>query len=132
MIAAVVIVALLAGGTYLLTRPATFSDARDVMVAISDGGLPCREQVIFDTKDRGLYSGRCYVTSEPYEVDVYVFGDTESRDRWLESLASVYDHEILVGENWFLTTGHSPITSRIQDIIGGRVRPPAKSGGAGS
>ncbi len=101
----------------------TFDDAGDLMNAINDAGIECAEQTVFDTERQGLRSGRCYVfEGTRYEVDVYVFDDSKTRDTWMTNLRSAgWSDDILVGDNWFLTTGHGPTTQAIHDAVGGTI-----------
>ena len=122
--AALLLIAL-GGGAFVLfgTDRGRFEDARDLLTAIKSE-VPCTDVKIFRGLDPGVYAGRCYVDGGDFELDVYVFDETTTRDAYLRNLVASYEHEVLVGPNWFLTTGDRPTTSEIQRVVGGDIRDP--------
>ena len=99
----------------------SFDGVLDLIKALRAGGVGCTQAKVFERAENDTSeAGRCYAPGG-YEVDIYVTSDEELVAQGVESLGSIYDHEILVGPNWYLTTGHGPLTEEIADAIGGEI-----------
>jgi len=122
IVLAVILVAAGAGIAWLLlaSEGARFGSVAEVVNAINEGGIECTGRKVL-SRGEPKETGLCYVGSGEYEVDIYIFETVETRDDWLEGLRRVYDREVVVGPNWYLTTGHRPLSDRIAETLGGEV-----------
>lgn len=119
---AVVLLAAGAAAVFLLRDrgQAEYTSVTEMVTEINDAGIRCTGRKILSRSDREE-TGLCYVDDGTYEVDMYVFDTAATRDEWLEGLRDVYDREIVVGANWYLTTGHRPLSEDIAEALGGEV-----------
>lgn len=121
-VAAVVLLAAGAAAAFLLRDGglSEYTSVTQMVAQINDSGIPCTGRKILSRSDREE-TGLCYVDDGTYEVDMYVFDTADTRDEWLEGLRDVYDQEIVVGANWYLTTGHRPLSEDLADALDGEV-----------
>ena len=109
-------------GAWALLRPAgkELGSISEAVTAINEGGIECTGRKVL-SRGEPKETGLCYVNDGEYEVDIYVFETAETRDTWLQGLQDVYDQEIVVGPNWYLTTGNLGLSERIAEALGGEV-----------
>ena len=119
---AVVVLVAAAAAAFLLVRPEgeELASIAEAVTAINEGGVDCTGRKVL-SRGEPKETGLCYVNDGEYEVDIYIFETVESRDNHLQGLRDVYDQEIVVGPNWYLTTGHPPLSDRIAEVLGGEV-----------
>ena len=122
LVLAAVLLVSAAGVAWLLTRSegSELGSVADAVAAINDGGIECTGRKVL-SRGEPKETGLCYVNDGEYEVDIYIFETEEMRDHWLRGLREVYDQEVVVGPNWYLTTGHRPLSDRIAEALGAEV-----------
>jgi hypothetical protein len=122
LVLAVVVLLAGAAAAWLLTRSqgSELGSVAEAVTAINDGGIECTGRKVL-SRGEPKETGLCYVNGGEFEVDIYIFETVEMRDDWLQGLRDVYDREVVVGPNWYLTTGHRPLSDRIADALGAEV-----------
>ncbi|MBW3594694.1 MAG: hypothetical protein KY391_03875, partial [Actinobacteria bacterium] len=113
MAGAVAAVALLTGSRPEVRPPpassppsADLTSVMGIVEAINAGGIECIDGKVFEeVRTQDSESGLCYVGGREFEIDIYVYSSPELRSVNLRGLRRVYEREIVVGSNWYLTTG---------------------------
>ena len=103
---------------------AAFEDVPSLVRAMNSGGVACKDMEQVDAPQETIADfGFCFITPD-YEKDIYIFENTEDRDLWVQSLEEVPDIYLLIGPNWFITSGSQPELEDIRGVLGGDLRAP--------
>lgn len=104
-----------------------YEDVTSLVAAINAGGVACKDMRLLDAPQESIEDfGLCFITPE-YEKDIYLFRTVEDRDAWAGGFSDNPDIHLLVGPNWFITSGSAEELAQIQAVIGGDLRTSSES-----
>ena len=103
--------------------PTSYASITDMAADLQAGGVDCADATVRDlpaaengSETLPSESGSC--TSGDDTIQLFVFDDTDARDKWL-NLGSRFSNDVVTGPNWTVIAPDEGSAEDIADALGG-------------
>lgn len=100
-----------------------YADFDHIVTELRENEVDCKDDEVRD--DTGVSEfGVCFADGGSYQISIYVFRDGSDATTSVEELKEVWDQEVVVGPNWYVTTGNLELSEQVQEALGGEIHMP--------
>lgn len=91
-----------------------------IVTELRENDVECKDDEIRDETGVSEF-GVCFAGGGSYQISIYVFQDASDATANVEELKKIWDQEIVVGPNWYITTGDAELSEQVQEAVGGEI-----------
>lgn len=100
-----------------------YADFDHIVTELRENDVECKDEEVRD--DTGVSEfGVCFADGGSYQISIYVYRDGSDATSSVEELKEVWDQEIVVGPNWYVTTGNAELSEQVHEALGGEIHTP--------
>ena len=100
-----------------------YADFDHIVTELRENDVECKDDEVRD--DTGVSEfGVCFAEGGSYQISIYVYRDGSDATTSVEKLKEVWDQEIVVGPNWYVTTGNAELSEQVHEALGGEIHTP--------
>ena len=100
-----------------------YADVDHIVTELRENDVECKDDELRDETGVSQF-GVCFAGGGSFQISIYVFQDGSDATTSVEELKKVWDQEIVVGPNWYITTGDAGLSKQVQEAVGGEIHTP--------
>lgn len=97
-----------------------YADVDHIVTELRENDVECKDDEIRDETGVSEF-GVCFAGGGSFQISIYVFRDGSRATSSVDELKKVWDQEVVVGPNWYVTTGDAELSDKVQEALGGEI-----------
>ena len=97
-----------------------YASVDHIVTELRENDVECKDDEIRDETGISEF-GVCFAGGGSFQISIYVFQDGSDATSSVEELKKVWDQEIVVGPNWYITTGNAELSEQVHEAVGGEI-----------
>ncbi|HJR44210.1 MAG TPA: hypothetical protein VJ927_01260 [Actinomycetota bacterium] len=99
-----------------------YVDFAHIVSELRENDVECEDDEVRGDSDLSEF-GVCFANGGEFQISIYVLADPGDVDASVEQLKKQWDGDVVVGPNWYITTGDAELSAQVQEALGGEIHP---------